>query len=163
MKSRIWLTSLGIAALLLAAAILASAVFFQTKPLVEAADNPRILSISATVETHGQTYDYDIPESGIAQALSDDLVALLRKADMQNTLFPPPQRYEGAEGSVYLTLKVSLDNLRTPTMRVNLCSDPLYTSVQLGDTHYHIVDGDDLYQKIYELVSPVIVFYAKPR
>lgn len=162
-RAHVWelIFGLAIGALILGALMVAA--FFQNQPLMHASDNPRILSISATVGTDTQTIDYDVPASGIAQALSDDLVALLRKADMQNTLFPPPQLYTVSQDSVYLTLLVSLDDTETSSMRVNLCSDPLYTSAQFGDTYYHIVGGEDLYEQIYDLVYPVLHAYARAR
>lgn len=46
------------------------------------------------------------------------------------------------------------------SMRVNLSTNSTYTSAQFGDTYYAIVDGQDLYQQVYDLVSPLFAEYT---
>ena len=47
-------------------------------------------------------------------------------------------------------------------MRVNLSTNSAYTSAQFGDTHCSIVDGQDLYQKVYDRLSPLLVAHGSP-
>ena len=47
-------------------------------------------------------------------------------------------------------------------MLVNLSTNSDYNSAQFGDTHYAIVNGPDLYQKVYDLLSPLLVAHGSP-
>ena len=58
--------------------------------------------------------------------------------------------------ALYVTIKVSLDNHDFSSMRVNLCTNPQYDSAQFGDTHYHIINHQKLYQNVYDLLCGII-------
>ncbi len=137
-----------------------AAVFFRARPMLDPAETPQIRSISVTYENGGETYDCDIFQEDIPQELNDDLVDLFQGAEMRNTLFPPSMVYTVQPDSVYIGVWVGLDE---GSMRVNLSTNSDYTSAQFGDTHYAIVDGQGLYQKVYDLVSPLLAEYAHKR
>lgn len=143
-----------------AAVVVAAAVFLRHRPMLQPADNPRVMSISVTVGQGGETYDYDIPESGISDELNDALISLFLSAEMRNSLLPRPQSYTVLDDSVYIMVQVSLER---SFMRVNLCTAPDYNSAQFGDAHYHIVDHQKLYQDVYGLLSGVMPAYAAKR
>lgn len=136
----------------------AAAVFFRAKPMLDPAETPQLLSISVTYEEGGETNVCDIPQEDISQELNDKLTALLQGAEMRNTLFPPSGVYHVTPDYVYISVWVGLNER---SMRVNLSTTPDYTSAQFGDTHYAIVDGQDLYQQVYDLVSPLMAEYAE--
>lgn len=140
-------------------AIVAVLVFFRHKPMIKPADNPRVVSIGVIVGQDGETYDYNIPESGISDELNDALISLFLNTEMRNRLLPRPQSYDIANGSVFITVKVLLEH---SSMRVNLSNGPDYSSAQF-DTHYHIVDHQELYQNVYGLLSDVMTDYAVKR
>lgn len=136
----------------------AAAVFFRAKPMLDPAETSQILSINVTYEEGGETNVCDIPQEGISQELNDKLMALFQGAEMKNTLFPPSGVYHVTPDYVYISVWVELSE---GSMRVNLSTTPDYTSAQFGDTHYAIVDGQDLYQQVYNLVSPLMTEYAQ--
>lgn len=136
----------------------AAAVFFRAKPMLDPAETPQLRSISVTYEEDGETNVCDIPQEDISQELNDKLMALLQGAEMRNTLFPPSGVYHVTPDYVYISVWVGLNE---GSMRVNLSTTPDYTSAQFGDTHYAIVDGQDLYQQVYDLVSPLMAEYAE--
>ena len=156
-KAGVWL------GVLMVAAVVAAAVFFRAKPMIEPVNNPRIASISATVGRDGETYDADIPESEISDELNDALISRFLHAEMRNGIFPYPQTYPVSDGSVSLSIKVSLDDADRLSMRVNLSSLPDYNSAQFGDSHYRIVGHQSLYQDVYALLSDVIPAYVVKR
>lgn len=141
-------------------AIVAALVFFRHKPMIKSADNPRVVSIGVIVGQDGETYDYNIPESGISDELNDALISLFLNTEMRNRLLPRPQSYGIANGSVFVTVKVSLEH---SSMRVNLSNGPDYSSAQFVDTHYHIINHQELYQNVYGLLSGVMTDYAVKR
>lgn len=148
---------IGVAA---AVVIVAAAVFLRHRPMIDPADHPRVVSIGVTVGQDGETYDCDIPESGISDELSDALISLFLNTEMRNSLLPRPESYDIANGSVFITVKVSLEH---SSMRVNLGNGPDYSSAQFGDTHYHIVNHQELYQDVYGLLSGIMTDYAVKR
>ena len=142
------------------AVIVAAVVFFRHRPMIDPAEHPRVVSIGVIVGQGGESYDYNIPESGISDELNDALISLFLNTEMRNRLLPRPQSYNIADGSVFITIKVSLEH---SSMRVNLSNGPDYSSAQFGDTHYHIVDHQELYQNVYGLLSDVMTDYAVKR
>lgn len=101
--------------------------------------------------------------AGISDELNHALCSLFLDVEMRPTFFPPPQIYEISDNSVNITIKVLLDNSEERSMRVNLCAVPEYNSAQFGDTHYHIVNHQELYQDVYNLLSDTIAVYAVKR
>ena len=101
----------------------------------------------------------DISQENIPQKLSRDLVSLFQGFTIRNTLFPRQNTYTVEPDSVYISIQVGLAE---GSMRVNLSTNSAYTSAQFGDTHCSIVDGQDLYQKVYDRLSPLLVAHGSP-
>ena len=150
---------IGIAVLAAAAAV-AAAIFLQSKPLFGVENNPRVTSISADMGQGGESYSCEIPEEEIPDELNDALISLFLDAEMRNRLLPRPEGYSIEDGSVYLSIKVSLDDAENLSMFVNLSNRPDFSSAQFRDTHYRIVDEQALYQAVYGLLSDVLPAYA---
>ena len=150
---------LPIAAVLVALVAVAAAAFFRSKPMVDPADTLQVRSISADYWNSGETYHCDISQENIPQKLSRDLVSLFQGVTIRNTLFPRPNTYTVEPDSVYISIQVGLSE---GSMRVNLSTNSAYTSAQFGDTHCSIVDGQDLYQKVYDRLSPLLVAHGSP-
>lgn len=156
-KSNTWKKALGIVVVLVVLVAVAAAVFFRAKPMLDPDETPQVRSISVTYEDGGETNVCDIPQEGISQELNDKLMTLFQGAEMRNTLFPPSGVYTVTPDYVYISVWIGLGE---GSMRVNLSTTPDYTSAQFGDTHYAIVDGQDLYQQVYDLVSPLLADYT---
>lgn len=154
-----WKKPLGIVAVLVVLVAVAAAAFFRSKPMVDPADTLQVRSISADYWNGGETYHCDISQENIPQKLSRDLVSLFQGFTIRNTLFPRPNTYTVEPDSVYISIQVGLSE---GSMRVNLSTNSAYTSAQLGDTHCSIVDGQDLYQKVYDRLSPLLVAHGSP-
>ena len=150
---------LPIAAVLVVLVAVAAAAFFRSKPMVDPADTLQVRSISADYWNGGETYHCDISQENIPQKLSRDLVSLFQGFTIRNTLFPRQNTYTVEPDSVYISIQVGLAE---GSMRVNLSTNSAYTSAQFGDTHYSIVDGQDLYQKVYDRLSPLLVAHGSP-
>lgn len=150
---------LPIAAVLVVLVAVAAAAFFRSKPMLDLADTLQVRSISADYWNSGETYHCDISQENIPQKLSRDLVSLFQGVTIRNTLFPRPNAYTVEPDSVYISIQVGLAE---GSMRVNLSTNSAYTSAQFGDTHYSIVDGQDLYQKVYDRLSPLLVAHGSP-
>ena len=161
--SKKWKAGLGVAVVAIAAAAVAAAVFFQSKPMLEEEIAPRVVSISAEIGRDGEIFSSDIPESGISDELNDALISLFLNAEMRNSLLPRPQNYTISDGSVYLSVNVSLERADALSMRVNLSNSSDYNSAQFGDTHYAIADHQTLYQDVYDLLSDVLPAYEVKR
>ena len=127
--------------------------------MVDPADTLQVRSISADYWNGGETYHCDISQENIPQKLSSDLVALFQGVTIRNTLFPRQNTYTVEPDSVYISIQVGLAE---GSMRVNLSTNSAYTSAQLGDTHCSIVDGQALYQKVYDRLSPLLVAHGSP-
>lgn len=143
---------IGICILVILIAVLV-AIFFKSKPMIEPENSPGISFISVTLGEDGEVRTYDMSENEISDELADDLVSIFQNIKIRNTLFPPPQRYEILDGSTHITVKVSLENSEILSMFVNLCSDPQYSSAQFGDTHYHIINSQQVYEDVSRLLS----------
>ena len=154
-----WKKPLGIVAVLVVLVAVATAAFFRSKPMVDLADTLQVRSISADYWNSGETYHCDISQENIPQKLSRDLVSLFQGFTIRNTLFPRQNTYTVEPDSVYISIQVGLAE---GSMRVNLSTNSAYTSAQFGDTHYSIVDGQDLYQKVYDRLSPLLVAHGSP-
>ena len=154
-----WKKPLGIVAVLVVLVALLAAAFFRSKPMVDPADTLQVRSISADYWNGGETYHCDISQENIPQKLSSDLVALFQGVTIRNTLFPRQNTYTVEPDSVYINIQVGLAE---GSMRVNLSTNSAYTSAQFGDTHCSIVDGQDLYQKVYDRLSPLLVAHGSP-
>ena len=155
-----WKKPLGIVAVLVVLVAVAAAAFFRSKPMLDPADSPRISLITADYWNGGETYHCDISQENIPQKLSRDLVSLFQGVTIRNTLFPRQNTYTVEPDSVYISIQVGLAE---GSMRVNLSTNSAYTSAQLGDTHCSIVDGQALYQKVYDRLSPLLVAHGSPR
>lgn len=155
-----WKKPLGIVAVLVVLVAVAAAAFFRSKPMVDPADTLQVRSISADYWNGGETYHCDISQENIPQKLSRDLVSLFQGVTIRNTLFPRQNTYTVEPDSVYISIQVGLSE---GSMRVNLSTNSAYTSAQLGDTHCSIVDGQALYQKVYDRLSPLLVAHGSPR
>ena len=125
-------------------------------------NNPRVEFIQAEIGQGGESYSCDIPGEEISDELSDALVSLFLDAEMRNRLLPRPQNYYIEDGSVYLFIRVSLEQAEDLSMIVNLSNRPDFSSAQFGDTHYRIVDEQALYQEVYDLLDDVLPAYAVP-
>ena len=154
-----WKKPLGIVAVLVVLVAVAAAAFFRSKPMLDLADTLQVRSISADYWNGGETYHCDISQENIPQKLSRDLVSLFQGFTIRNTLFPRQNTYTVEPDSVYISIQVGLAE---GSMRVNLSTNSAYTSAQLGDTHYSIVDGQNLYQKVYDRLSPLLVAHGSP-
>ena len=154
-----WKKPLGIVAVLVVLVAVAAAAFFRSKPMLDLADTLQVRSISADYWNSGETYRCDISQENIPQKLSRDLVSLFQGFTIRNTLFPRQNTYTVEPDSVYISIQVGLAE---GSMRVNLSTNSAYTSAQFGDTHYSIVDGQDLYQKVYDRLSPLLVAHGSP-
>ena len=154
-----WKKPLGIVAVLVVLVAVAAAAFFRSKPMLDLADTLQVRSISADYWNGGETYHCDISQENIPQKLSRDLVSLFQGFTIRNTLFPRQNTYTVEPDSVYISIQVGLAE---GSMRVNLSTNSAYTSAQFGDTHYSIVDGQDLYQKVYDRLSPLLVAHGSP-
>ena len=154
-----WKKPLGIVAVLVVLVAVAAAAFFRSKPMVDPADTLQVRSISADYWNSGETYHCDISQENIPQKLSRDLVSLFQGFTIRNTLFPRQNTYTVEPDSVYISIQVGLAE---GSMRVNLSTNSAYTSAQFGDTHCSIVDGQDLYQKVYDRLSPLLVAHGSP-
>ena len=138
-------------------------LFFHNKPMAERINNPHIVFISVTMGQDGGTYDCDLSESEVSVELNDALISLFCKSEIRRALFSPLETYTVSDDSVYITIKILLDNSDSLSMFVNLCNIPEYNSAHIGDTYYHIVDYEKLYQDVYGLLSDVILAYAVER
>ena len=154
-----WKKPLGIVAVLVVLVAVAAAAFFRSKPMVDPADTLQVRSISADYWNSGETYHCDISQENIPQKLNRDLVSLFQGFTIRNTLFPRQNTYTVEPDSVYISIQVGLAE---GSMRVNLSTNSAYTSAQFGDTHCSIVDGQDLYQKVYDRLSPLLVAHGSP-
>ena len=154
-----WKKPLGIVAVLVVLVAVAAAAFFRSKPMLDLADTLQVRSISADYWNSGETYHCDISQENIPQKLSRDLVSLFQGFTIRNTLFPRQNTYTVEPDSVYISIQVGLAE---GSMRVNLSTNSTYTSAQFGDTHCSIVDGQDLYQKVYDRLSPLLVAHGSP-
>ena len=154
-----WKKPLGIVAVLVVLVAVAAAAFFRSKPMLDPADTLQVRSISADYWNSGETYHCDISQENIPQKLSRDLVSLFQGFTIRNTLFPRQNTYTVEPDSVYISIQVGLAE---GSMRVNLSTNSAYTSAQFGDTHYSIVDGQNLYQKVYDRLSPLLVAHGSP-
>ena len=157
--SRRWKVVLGVIVVVFAAAAVAAVMFFKSRPMLGEENNPRVASVSAEIGRGGETFSYDIPKSGISDELNEALISLFLDAEIRNSLLPRPQTYTVSDGSVYLSVKVSLENAGDLSMRVNLSNVSDYNSAQFGDTHYSIVDHQTLYQEVHALLSDVLPAY----
>ena len=158
-KASIRKSALKIVAVLVVLVAVAAAAFFRSKPMLDLADTLQVRSISADYWNSGETYHCDISQENIPQKLSRDLVSLFQGFTIRNTLFPHQNTYTVEPDSVYISIQVGLAE---GSMLVNLSTNSDYNSAQFGDTHYSIVDGQDLYQKVYELLSPLLVAHGSP-
>ena len=140
----------------------AAAVFFQSRTMFREENNPRVEFIQAEIGQGGESYSCDIPGEEISDELSDALVSLFLDAEMRNRPLPRPQNYYIEDGSVYLFIRVSLEQAEDLSMIVNLSNRPDFSSAQFGDTHYRIVDEQALYQEVYDLLDDVLPAYAVP-
>lgn len=154
-----WKKPLGIVAVLVVLVAVAAAAFFRSKPMLDPADTLQVRSISADYWNGGETYHCDISQENIPQKLSRDLVSLFQGVTIRNTLFPRPNAYTVEPDSVYISIQVGLAE---GSMLVNLSTNSDYNSAQFGDTHYAIVNGPDLYQKVYDRLSPLLVAHGSP-
>ena len=154
-----WKKPLGIVAVLVVLVAVAAAAFFRSKPMLDPADTLQVRSISADYWNSGETYRCDISQENIPQKLSRDLVSLFQGFTIRNTLFPRQNTYTVEPDSVYISIQVGLAE---GSMRVNLSTNSAYTYAQFGDTHCSIVDGQDLYQKVYDRLSPLLVAHGSP-
>lgn len=159
-KASTWKKVLGIVVVLVVLVAVVAAVFFRAKPMLDSGETHQVLSISADYEDGGETYSCTIEQADIPQELNDQLVALFQGAEMRNVRLFRPQSFTTDQGSVYFNIWVKSE---TESMLVNLSTNSDYISAQFGDTHYAIVDGQDLYQKVYGLVSPLLAEYAHKR
>ena len=155
--------ALGAVVVVIAAVAVAAAVFFQSKPMLGEGNAPRVVSISAEIGRDGEIFSSDIPESGISDELNDALISLFLNAEMRNSLLPRPQNYTISDGSVYLSVNVSLERADALSMRVNLSNSSDYNSAQFGETHYSILDHQTLYQDVYDLLSDILPAYEMKR
>ncbi len=144
---------LGILAI---AIVVAAVVFFRIKPMLESENNPRIISIVASVGENGAVLDYYILEEEISPQLNDSLLSLFSNAHIKRNLLPRPQSYEISDGSVYFTIHVSDGH----SMLVNLSNISNYNSLQRGNTHYSIVAHEALYEDVSALLSDVLPDYV---
>ena len=158
-KASIRKSALKIVAVLVVLVAVAAAAFFRSKPMLDPADTLQVRSISADYWNSGETYHCDISQENIPQKLSRDLVSLFQGFTIRNTLFPRQNTYTVEPDSVCISIQVGLAE---GSMRVNLSTNSAYTPAQLGDTHYSIVDGQDLYQKVYDRLSPLLAAHGSP-
>lgn len=158
-KASIRKHTLKIVAVLVVLVAVAAAAFFRSKPMLDPADSPRISLITADYENGGESYRSTMEQTDISQKLNNELVALFQGTQMRNVRFLRPQSFRMETDSVYLNVWVETDRA---SMLVNLSTNSDYNSAQFGDTHYAIVNGPDLYQKVYELLSPLLVAHGSP-
>ena len=159
-KAKTWKKALGIVGIVVVLVAVAAAVFFRARPMLDPAETPQVLSIFADYEDGGETYACTIEQEEIPQELNDQLVGLFQGAEMRNVRLFRAKSFTTDQGSVYFNIWVKLE---TGSMLVNLSTNSEYISAQFGDTHYAIVDGQDLYQQVYDLVSPLLADYAHKR
>ena len=150
---------LPVVAVLVVLVAVATAAFFRSKPMLDPADSPRISLITADYENGGESYRSTMEQTDISQKLNNELVALFQGTQMRNVRFLRPQSFRMEPDSVYLNVWVETDRV---SMLVNLSTNSDYNSAQFGDTHYSIVDGQDLYQKVYDRLSPLLVAHGSP-
>ena len=158
-KASIRKSALKIVAVLVVLVAVATAAFFRSKPMLDPADSPRISLITADYENGGESYRSTMEQTDISQKLNNELVALFQGTQMRNVRFLRPQSFRMEPDSVYLNVWVETDR---GSMLVNLSTNSDYNSAQFGDTHYSIVDGQDLYQKVYDRLSPLLVAHGSP-
>lgn len=158
-KASIRKSALKIVAVLVVLVAVATAAFFRSKPMLDPADSPRIFLITADYENGGESYRSTMEQTDISQKLNNELVALFQGTQMRNVRFLRPQSFRMEPGSVYLNVWVETDR---GSMLVNLSTNSDYNSAQFGDTHYSIVNGQDLYQKVYDRLSPLLVAHGSP-
>lgn len=143
--------------IVIAITVTVAILFFKHRPMINPMNYPYISSLSITIKEDGEIRTLDIPGSEISDELADNLVSVFLNTEIRNRLFPPPQTYEILDGSTHITVKVGLKNAKALSIFVNLCSRPQYNSAQFGDTHYHIVDYQKVYENVYCLLSDEIL------
>lgn len=158
-KASIRKSALKIVAVLVVLVAVATAAFFRSKPMLDPADSPRISLITADYENGGESYRSTMEQTDISQNLNNQLIALFQGTQIRNVRFLRPQSFRMEPDSVYLNVWVETDRV---SMLVNLSTNSDYNSAQFGDTHYAIGNGPDLYQKVYELLSPLLVAHGSP-
>ena len=130
-------------------------IFFEGKPMIEAENSPEISFISLTLKENGRISIFDMPGSEVSDELADNLISLFLNVRIRNRLFPPPQSYNIVDGSRHVSIKIRLENAKTLSMFVNLCNDPRYNSAQFGNTHYTIINHQQLYEDVFHLLSEI--------
>ena len=158
-KASIRKSALKIVAVLVVLVAVATAAFFRSKPMLDPADSPRISLITADYENGGESYRSTMEQTDISQNLNNQLITLFQGTQMRNVRFLRPQSFRMEPDSVYLNVWVETDR---GSMLVNLSTNSDYNSAQFGDTHYAIVNGADLYQKVYDRLSPLLVAHGSP-
>ena len=147
LKKRVWIY------IFIASIAIVAVIFFEDKPMIEAENSPEISFISLTLKEDGIIQTFEVSGSELSDELADNLISLFLDARIRNRLFPPPQSYETTDGSRHVTIKITLENAKTLSMFVNLCSTPQYNSAQFGDTHYTIINHQQLYEDVFHLLS----------
>lgn len=140
-------------AFIVASIVIVAVIFFEDKPMIKAESSPDISFISLTLNEDGRISTFDVPGSEISDELADNLISLFLNTRIRNRLFPPPQSYEIVDGSRHISIKITLKNAKTLSMFVNLCNDPQYNSAQFGDTHYTIINHQQVYEDVFHLLS----------
>ncbi|MCI6639374.1 MAG: hypothetical protein MSH10_01050 [Pygmaiobacter massiliensis] len=121
--------------------------------MIEPDNHPQIESIYATIGHNGETFDSVISQNELSDELNNSLLELFFHTKIKRRLLPYPKNYTILDGSVYLTVRVLLDNADSLSLYVNLSSQSDYNSAQFGDTHFQIVEGQKLYEQVYSLLS----------
>ena len=146
-RSKRVVISLGIIIIVIVVTV---SIFFKSRPMFEATDDPLISSLHIEMNRDGVTSRLDIPENEISDELSDNLISIFLNTEIRNRLVPPPQTYHISEESTHIIIWVLLKNR---SVRVYLCNKPEYNSVQCGDTHYRIINDQKVYEDVYRLLS----------
>lgn len=123
--------------------------YFRDKQMIRSNDNPEIRSISIDYKKNGIYGTLDLSNNEISKDLNDRLVFIFNNVKIRNKLLPAIKSHTVLEGDTHITVKVDLDN---SSLFVNLHNDSQFSSAQLNDKYYHIVNSERVYKEVYSLL-----------
>lgn len=124
-------------------------VYFRDKPMIRSNDNPEIRLISVDYKKDGTYGRLDLSKNEISKEFNARLAAIFKNVKIRNRLLPPIKSHTVLEGDTHITVKVTLEN---SSLFVNLNNDSQFSSVQLEEKYYHIINAERVYEEVYSLL-----------
>lgn len=135
--------------------IITIGLYFREKEFIFVEDNPKVTLISTDYKVNSIYNTLDLSFEEIPRELNEEIISILLNIKIRNSFLPYDISHSVDEGDTHIDIKVATED--RGSLFVHICNQQEYSSVNINDEYYSIINSKEIFEEIYDLIFGVLL------